>query len=159
VEALNKFSRILFLVFLILLSSCLTKSATAIVPQVQNVVVYNDGVSTFLNVTIYHTPEDTSHFVNTIRVTMGSNNTDLVISPQPLSPQDTFTITYDLGPISGTPTALVEAHCTVNGWSTVNKTIQVPEFSSPAMLLTLAFATSLALVALHKVKPKTRDNT
>ncbi len=156
--ALNKFSRILILVFSILLSSCLTKSASAIVPQIQNVVVYNDGISTFLNVTIYHTPEDASHFVNTIRVTMGSNITDLAIDPHPLSPQDTFIITYDLGPISGTPTALVEAHCTVNGWSTVNKTVQVPEFSSSAMLLTLAFATSLALVALHKVKPKARDD-
>jgi len=157
---LNKFSRILILVFSVLLSSYLTKSASAIVPEVRNVVVYDNGVSTFLNVTVYHYPEETTtpHYVDIIRVTVAGNTTELHIGVQPLTLQNTFTITYDMGPISGTPTALVEAHCIQNGWSSTNKTIQVPEFSLSAMLLTLAFATSLALVALHKARPKTRDN-
>jgi hypothetical protein len=121
-------------------------------------VVYNDGVNTFLNVTVYHYPEETvtPYYVDIIRVTVEGNTTELHIGVQPLTPQNTFTVTYDLGPISGTPTALVEAHCIVDKWSSTNKSVQVPEFSLSAMLLTLAFAISLALVALHKAKPKVR---
>jgi len=151
----NKPSYILIFVISILLSASFAEPVFAIVPEVRNVVVYNVGNSTFLNITIYHYPEDGSipHYVDTIRVTVDANTTDLTIGPQPLSPNDTFIIAYELGPVEGTPTATVQAHCIVNGWSEVNWTGQVPEFSTSALLLTLILVTSLAVFVFRKIKP------
>jgi len=84
-----------------------------------------------------------------INVTMGSNTTTLTISVQSLTPQDTFTVSYDLGPTQGTPSITAEAHCTFNGWSTVNWSGTVPEYSLPVVLMTLALVSASA-VFLHR---------
>jgi hypothetical protein len=130
------------------------KPSFAIVPEVQNVVVYDVGGSTFLNITIHHTPETPIHFVNIIRVTVGANVTDITIGVQPLTPQDTFTITHNLGQVSDTPTALVGAHCIIDNWSAVNWSGQVPEFSGfmLPLLLILTLSASLILAAFHKAR-------
>jgi len=155
VDIPNKPSYILILVISILLSASFAEPVFAIVPEVRNVVAYNVGGSTFLNITVYHYPEDASipHYVDIIRVTVGTNTTDLTIGPKPLSPDDTFIVSYNLGPVEGTPTATVQVHCIVNGWSVVNWTGQVPEFSLPVLLLTLVLVTSLAVFVFRKIKP------
>jgi len=69
---------------------------------------------------------------------MGANTTDLTIGVQPLSPDSTFTVSYNLGPISGSPTITVKAHCIVNGWSTpFDWTGAIPEFSVLTLLVAL----------------------
>lgn len=98
-----------------LLAMSFTQSASAIVPVVQNVTVYNVGGNTHLNITVLHTPEIQSHYVDTIEVTFGSNTTDLTIGVQQLRPDDTFVITYDVGSVPGTPETTVRVHCIVNG--------------------------------------------
>jgi hypothetical protein len=157
---MDKALRVSILVVSFLLGAVLVKPSFAIVPEVQNVIVYKDGDSTFLNITIFHYPEETTtpHYVDIIRVTVGGNTTELQIGVQPLTQQNTFVITYDLGPVSGTPTALVEAHCIVNGWSSKNWSGQVPEYSLPTLLLMLTLGTSLILAASRKVRHKSTSN-
>lgn len=121
----------------------------AVVPEVRNVVPYDVGGSTYLNITVYHTPEITDHYVNMINVTMGSNTTTLTIGVQSLTPQDTFTVSYDLGPTQGTPSITVQAHCTINGWSVTNWSGTVPEFSLLPLLIALALFSASA-VFLHR---------
>jgi hypothetical protein len=146
-EKSNKLSSMIVLTILVLLCVSFARPVSAIQPRVQSVVPYNVGNDTRLNVTVYHYPEDASipHYVNVIEVTMGANTTDLTISVQPLSPDNTFTVSYNLGPISGSPTITVKAHCIVNGWSTpFDWTGAIPEFSVLALLVALALFGSVA---------------
>ena len=129
----------------------LARSAFAIVPQIWNVVPYPVDGSTYLNVTVYHTPEISTHYVNVIMVTMDTNSVSLIIGVQNLNPDGTFFVQYDLGPISGTPTAHVEAHCIVNGWS-AEWIGPVPEYSTPALILAMMFAVSAAVLAFQRIK-------
>jgi hypothetical protein len=145
----------LILTLAVLLSVGFAGQAFAIQPQVRNVVPYNVGGSTFLNVTVYHYPEDASipHYVDKIEVTMGGNTTDMSIGVQTLSADNTFNVTYNLGPISGTPTITVRAHCIVNGWSTpYDWTGTVPEFPVPMLLIALALCASGVVYASRKMK-------
>jgi desulfoferrodoxin (superoxide reductase-like protein) len=140
----------LLFVVLVLFCASFASPAFAIVPEVRNVVAYDVGGSTYLNVTVYHTPEQADHYVNSIEAIMGSNTTDLIIGVQTLNASDMFTISYDLGPVSGTPTITVKAHCNIHGWSTVNWTGQVPEFSLPMLLLIFALSTSITVLIFRK---------
>ena len=143
-------SHTLLFVVLVLFCASFKSPAFAIVPEVRNVVAYDVGGSTYLNITIYHYPEDLSHYVNATEVIMGSNTTDLTIGVQTLNASNMFTISYDLGPVVGTPTITVKAHCIVNGWSTVDWTGQVPEFSLPTLLLIFALSASIAVLVFRK---------
>jgi len=157
---LNRFSLGLILGFVVLLSFSFAAPAFATTPAIRNVAVSKIGNSYFLDITIYHTPETLSHYVDIIRVIIYAqdNITDLHIDPQALSVDDTFTILYDLGPLSGGSASIeVAAHCNVNGWNEVAWRSDVPEFSLPIMLVTLALATLLAVLVLRKTKLVTRE--
>ena len=136
----------------ILASTALSSPVLAVVPEVRNVVPSDVGGSAYLNVTVYHTPEIADHYVDMIRVTMGSNTTTLTISVQSLTPQDTFTVPYDLGPTQGTPNVTVEAHCIIHGWSAVNWSGTVPEYSLTALLMTLALISASGVFLYRKNK-------
>jgi len=142
---------LLLIGFLVFLSPSFLRPASAIVPEVRNVTAYNVGGSTYLNVTVFHDPEIPAHYVNLIEVTFNGNTTTLTIGPQTLAPDNTFIVQYDAGPISGTPTATVRAHCIVNNWSVVNWTGPIPEFSSFFIVPLFMVATLLA-VAVYRRK-------
>lgn len=125
---------LLLIGFLVSLNPSSIKTASAIIPEVRNVTVYTVDSSTYLNVTVYHTIEIPSHYVNTIEVSFNGNTTNMTIGIQTLAPGSTFRVQYDAGPVSGTPTATVRAYCTFNGWSLTNWTGPIPEFSSFLML-------------------------
>jgi len=133
----------------ILASTAFSSPVLAVVPEVRNVVPYDVGGSTYLNITVYHTPEIADHYVNMINVTMGSNTTTLTLSVQTLTPQVTFTVSYDLGPTQGTPSITVKAHCVLHGWSAVNWSGTVSEYSLPVLLMALALVSASA-VFLHR---------
>jgi hypothetical protein len=151
---MNKLLTITVCVLLTLLSMAVAKPAFAVVPEVRNVIPYPVGGSTYLNVTVYHTPEIPSHYVNVIMVTVDTNSTSLTIDVQPLNPDDTFYVQYDMGPISGTPTIHVEVHCIVNGWS-AEWIGSIPEYPTPA-LLTMMFVLSAAILVFHRIKRRIR---
>lgn len=141
--------QILVSLIVVLASTAFSSPVLAVVPEVRNVVPYDVGGSTYLNITVYHTPEIADHYVDMIKVTMGSNTTTLTIGVQSLTPQDTFTVSYDLGPTQGTPSITAEAHCIIHGWSTMNWSGTVPEYSLPVVLMTLALVSASA-VFLHR---------
>jgi hypothetical protein len=144
----NKPSTILILAISILLSVSFAKPVSAIIPQVTNVDVWNSGGNTILNVTVFHDPENTLHHVDEIQVDVeGSIQT----FPVEVQPTTTFTIPCNLGPIQGTPSTTIKAHCTVNGWSQTHGPIEIPEFSPPALLLTLALATLSVVLVFRKI--------
>jgi hypothetical protein len=145
----TKASRILVSLIVVLASTAFSSPVLAVVPEVRNVVPYDVGGSTYLNITVYHTPEIADHYVNMINVAMGSNTTTLTIGVQSLTPQDTFTVSYDLGPTQGTPSITVKAHCILHGWSAVNWSGTVPEYSLPVLLMALTLVSASA-VFLHR---------
>lgn len=134
-----------------LLAASLTRPASAIVPVVQDVTVFNVDGNTYLNITVFHTPEIVSHYVNTIEVTFESNTTDLTIGVQQLSLDNTFVITYDVGPVTGTPTATVRVHCIVDSWS-ATRTAMIPEFTSTVLPLVLIALISMVVILARKGK-------
>jgi desulfoferrodoxin (superoxide reductase-like protein) len=140
------------------LFTCFAGSVFAVVPEVRSVVPWNNGSSVILNVTVYHTPEISVHHVDAIEVTMGANTTDLSIGVQNLSPDDTFTVPYDLGPVSGTTAITVRPHCNVHGWSIVNWTGVIPEFQLLILLLALVLAGSIAVLFKGKIKLSLRKS-
>jgi uncharacterized membrane protein YozB (DUF420 family) len=148
---LHKSARMMIIGLSILFTLNLASPSFAIIPQIKNVVVYESGGSTYLNITVYHSPETSSHYVNIIEVTFNTNTTHWNIDPQPLSPDSTFNVTYDVGPVAGNPTATVRAHCTVDGWSNVNWSGPIPEFQTMALVL-LLLVVSLATLVVYKVK-------
>jgi hypothetical protein len=148
--------RALLLALSMFVALSITMPVFAIVPEVRNVTVYTVNGNTYLNVTVYHTPEISTHYVNIIEVTFGENTTDLTIGVQTLAPDDTFTVQYDVGPVSETPTADVKAHCIVNGWSVVDWTGVIPEFPVQVLLMGLISVISVTVLAFRKIRTKSR---
>jgi hypothetical protein len=142
----NQVSRVLILVLVTLLSSSFAKPVRAIVPVIENVVVWQSGNDVIVNVTVFHEPVLVSHRVEKIEVNVsGTNHVFNMI-------QNTTTFTYpcNIGPIEGNPSAQVRAYCTIHGYSAWTTPIQIPEFQLPALLLTLILSTALAAFALYK---------
>jgi len=142
----------LIVIFASLFLACLftVRSVFADVPQIRNVVVYQDGPDTKLQVTVYHFEETPSDYVDLLKVivTTGTPNMSQTFpqsGPHTLDPvTHTFNVTLNIGPISDAPLAQVQAHCIIHGWSTENWTGTVPEYSFPLLL----FASSMTAVAL-----------
>jgi len=137
-------------VFILLISSislCIffIPSVRGIVPEVQEVIFSNDGSETILDVTIYHTPVTTSHHVNQIEVDI-----DGVITSYPVTQTaTTFSVSVNLGEITGEPPARVRAFCIVDGWSSWTNQQNIPEFSS-WIILSLSLVVILPLILLRR---------
>jgi hypothetical protein len=118
----------------------------AIVPQVQDVIVWNSGGDTILNITIYHDPVTTLHHVDGIEVDVEGSITSHPVD----QPSTTFTTQINLGQITGTPSSRVRAHCTIDGWSSWSETFQIPEFPNTAILTILLTITAIVVVFLRR---------
>jgi hypothetical protein len=130
-----------------------TAPAFAGTPIVTNVIVWNNGGNTTLNVTVSHSPENDLHYVNAIEANVSGTIETLMV---PVEPTTEFTVAFDLGPINGNPSATIRAHCTYDDWGPSYGPIQVPEFLPPILLLALIFTTTLSIAVCHKLKTKTR---
>jgi len=149
VKLLNKSFRLLFLIVVALLCMYLTEPAFAGIPSVQNVVVWNNGGNTILNVTVSHfPPSPPDHYLNWIEVNVsGTIHTFNLI-------QNVTTLIYpcNIGPIGTVQDATIQAHCNVDAYGPVYGPVQVPEFSLPVLLLTMVLGTILAICASRKIK-------
>jgi hypothetical protein len=114
----------------------------AIIPQVQDVTVWNSGGETILNITVYHTPLTSLHHVDKVEVDVEGNITSFPVD----QPSTTFIVQTNLGQITGTPSTRVRAHCTIDGWSPWSETFQVPEFSSLILLSIFIIATVVVVI-------------
>jgi hypothetical protein len=113
-----------------------------------------DG-ATHLNITVWHDIETLLHYVDTIEVTWGTNITSLTMAPKPLRPDGTFTIDYNMGPVSGTPTITVRASCTVTGYSgSIPWNGQIPEFFTLALLPIFMIGTLVSMILLKRAQQR-----
>lgn len=156
---MNKAVMIVIFASLVLAGLSSVRSVLADVPQVQNVVVYQDGPDTKLNVTVYHFEETPSDYVDLLKVIVitGTPNVSQTFpqsGPHTLDPvTHTFNVTLDIGPIGDEPLSQVQAHCISHGWSTQNWTGTVPEYSFPFLLLASSM-TAVALLIKHRAGRK-----
>jgi hypothetical protein len=118
----------------------------AIVPQVQNVIVWNSGGDTILNITVYHTPVTVLHHVDKIEVDVDGGITSFPVD----QPSTTFVFQANLGQITGTPSTRARAHCTVDGWSPWSEPLQIPEFPLWTISVLVLIATLFAIVIKKK---------
>lgn len=158
-KKLSRLSTILIVFTSVLFSVSLVESGWADVPEVRNVVVWNDGELTKLNVTVYHSQEISSHYIDSLTVTAtGGMNLSQTFSQSPhtLNPTTlTFEVTLSIGVVENMPLATVRAHCNLHGTSSQNWTGAVPEFQFGALLLAFVLATSALLV---RAKTRSRPN-
>jgi hypothetical protein len=122
----------------------------AIVPQVQDVIVWNNGGDTILNITVHHTPVTVLHHVDRIEVDVDGSITNYPVD----QPSTTFIFQANLGQITGTPSARVRAHCTVDGWSIWFETLQIPEFTSWIILPLFMTATFIVIFYRNRLRRK-----
>lgn len=145
-------------IFIILLVFALgsLRSVFADVPEIRNVVVYQDGADTKLNVAVYHFEEVADDYVDMLRVYVVTGTPNVTQNfpqsgPHVLDPDShTFNVTLDIGPINDEPLCEVEAHCIQHGWSTVNWIHTVPEYSFPLFLA----VSMMTLIVLFKSKSR-----
>lgn len=144
------------LVFVVsfLLSVDYAAPAFAIVPQINSVVPYSSGGDAILNVTVYHYPEISLHYVDLVQVNVTGSVYNFTIGVQPLTPENTFIVSCNLGPISGTPTATIRAHCIYDGNGPWYGPILIPEFLHSMFLLISLLLVSLAVMVFRKTKIK-----
>jgi len=116
----------------------------AIVPQVQNIIFWNNGGDTIMNVTIFHTPVTTIHYVNQVEVDIEGGITNYPID----QPSATFTTQINLGQITGNPLARVRAHCTFDGWSSWSNQQNIPEF--PLWIILPLFLVTSLIVTIYR---------
>ncbi|MEM2118207.1 MAG: hypothetical protein QW386_04230 [Candidatus Bathyarchaeia archaeon] len=149
---MNKTKRLIYIIalgMLILYFGNPTPRAFAGIPAVTNVIVWNDGGDTVLNVTVSHSPQSQTipHYLDSIEVNVDGDIQTFTVN---FRPETTFTVPCNLGPISGTPTATVRAHCNIDGYGSWYGPVQIPEFPNSLLPLMLLFTLSIAIMILHK---------
>ena len=128
--------------------------------EVRDVVPLDVAGNTHLDITVWHDIESSVHYVDTIEVSYSSNTTSFTINPQPLEPDGTFTIDYNMGPIPGTPTITVKARCTITGYTGGSPwTGQIPEFQYIFFLSIFLTATLIATILFKRARDKQSSET
>ncbi len=133
-----------------LVSAFCVNTALADVPVVNGIVVLTrpSDNHTLLNITLTHHNYFTGHYVVWIKINAsGIINTENLSESQPDS---TFTIQYDLGFVSDTPSVQVLANCNIHGSSAWSETVIVPEFTAVCALFLLITLVSAVLIARKK---------
>jgi hypothetical protein len=154
---LNVSAKLLCIVLIISSFSIYMVSVTPVkanIPQVQDVIVWNSGSETILNITVFHTPVTALHHVDEIEVDVGGSITSFPVD----QPSTTFVFPANLGQIAGTPSVRARAHDTVHGWSSWSTPLQVPEFPSWILLLLFITATIFAILVKKKTFHPTYNN-
>jgi hypothetical protein len=101
-------------------------------------------------------PPTASHYPKEFQVRTSSDGMSWTeLSPVPLSPTPTttkFTVTYNLGPVSGTPQVQARLNCSVHGWSSwgPDPAVPVPEFPVSAVAVTSALLIWGGLLLLRR---------
>jgi desulfoferrodoxin (superoxide reductase-like protein) len=93
----------------------------------------DSGGDTILEITVTHHNPSSSHFIDLIEVevTNASGSATYQVTP-PTTPQPvTFTVNYNLGPITESNTISSRANCNVHGWSTSATLTLNPNASAP----------------------------
>lgn len=156
VKAVRKHMLLYLLAFSVLTSLSVVKPVLADTPRVINVIPWDSGGNTMLNVTVYHDAgaEVPGHYVDNIEVNAAGNIQNFAQSgPHTYYDIVNHYFNVTVGPITGitgTPTTTVRAHDIVHGWSVDNWTGQIPEFTTVILFSVLILATTTALFVFQK---------
>lgn len=148
---------VVVLVFFSLLSLSLSSPVYAVVPQVTQPVLWQNGSDTVLNITVNHSPEIESHYVNLVEVDINESVQTFSVAVQLTT---TFTVQCNLGAVEGTPTIRVRAHCTVDGysaWQTVGEDGSTQGYDYlliGVVLLVLIISAVVAVFILRRAKSR-----
>ncbi len=144
----GKVGRLIILALSFACATIFVKTVSAGYPEVSNVIVWNNGANTVLNVTVSHSPQTSIHYLDRVEVDLSSDNR---IFPVTHRPETTFVVQCDLGIIESPTNATVRAHCNIDGYSlSLYGPILVPEFSSMLLLPLFMIATLLAVIVYRR---------
>jgi len=122
------------------------RPVSAGLPVISNVIVWENGTSTVLNVTISHSPQTSFHYLDRVEVNVSGDNR---IFPVAYRAEMTFVVQCDLGIIDPPINATIRAHCNIDGYSlSLYGPMLVLEFTS--MSLPLFVIATLLAVLVHK---------
>jgi len=121
------------LMLLLALVSLWSVPVSADVP-IHTLSTTTSGADTVLVITVTHQDPTTSHRIDLIEVEVtNSTGTDTyMVSPPPGLQPVTFTVTFDLGPITELNTIRSRVHCNVHGWSVVETLTLNPQAVVPS---------------------------
>ena len=144
----SKTERLTILALSLACAAVLVMPVSAGYPVVSDVIVWNNGGNTVLNVTVSHDPQTTFHYLDRIEVDVSGDNR---VFPVAYRPETTFVVQCDLGIIETPTNATVRVHCLIDGYSlSLYGPILVPEFSSMLLLLLFSIATLLAVTVYRR---------
>jgi hypothetical protein len=147
---MRKLSFILLLSLSVSLCASFAESAHAIVPVIQNVIVWQSSSDVIVNVTVFHTPVQVIHRVEKIEVNVSGTNHVFNL----VQTTETFTYSCNIGPVEGTPSAQVRAYCIVDLYSPWTEPFLIPEFQTSILLLTLILSAAFATFGSRKIKSR-----
>ena len=148
---MNRRVLLLIAVVAMLLGPCLYVSVQVLtveglVPSIVSVDSYDVGSTTWVNVTINHTPPPAlgvSHYVSNVQLEINGTVQNLAQTPQST---ETFSVQYSLGSNGDKYSVRARALCTVHGYSAWSNTVTVPEFSLLTVLLFIALTAIVGVV-------------
>ncbi len=144
----SKVGRLIILALSFACATIFVKTVSAGYPEVSNVIVWNNGANTVLNVTVSHSPQTSIHYLDRVEVDLSGDNR---IFPVTHRPETTFVVQCDLGIIESPTNATVRAHCNIDGYSlSLYGPILVPEFPSFLILPLFMIATLLAVIVYRR---------
>ncbi|MBS7633240.1 hypothetical protein KEJ15_06460 [Candidatus Bathyarchaeota archaeon] len=144
----RKVERLIILALLLVYVTVFVRPVSAGVPAILDVTVWDNGGNTILNVTVSHSPQTPSHYLDRVEIDLSGDNR---IFPVTYRSENTFVVQCDLGAIDAPINATIRAHCNIDGYSPPNGPILVPEFS--ALLVSFLFITATLLTsAVYKRK-------
>ncbi len=143
------------LVILALSFACVTalvRPVSAGFPIVSDAIVWNDSGNTVLNVTVSHSPQTLSHYLDRVEVDLDGDNR---VFPVAYRSETAFVVQCDLGIVEAPIDAIVRAHCNIDGDSlSPYGPILVPEFPSTLALLLFMILSILSVALANKRVPR-----
>lgn len=138
----------LFIAF-ISIAFLLPNPVLADVPSVLNVDPWTNGTETILNITVRHSAPSSFHYIDTIQIDVDGTIENVNLDPQSTNP---FVTKYNLGEVSGEPSARVRAHCTLHGWGSWSEPQVIPEFSAYLTVIFFMVATLIGIFLGRKIR-------
>jgi len=145
------------LILVPLISTCVFPVGVhANVPVILDVSTVEAGGQVSLDIQINHLNPSfggysADHYVDLIEVEVNGTPHQIQVAQPPT--EETFTVTYYIGELTGYPTVRIRAHCTIHGWSEWSQPQVIPEFPNGALAATLLSILSI-LVATRKTLTK-----
>jgi hypothetical protein len=118
-------------------------------PEVWDIEYYTIENNTFVRITVYHDRTgfegdiDPNHYVEQALFDIDGTVEEVALEVQST---EVFTVEYNLGEVTGTPTVRARVYCTFNGLSAWSDAVVVPEFSTLSLLLIFAMVSIAVLL-------------